>query len=429
MLLKLMTSSLWCILFCEYIIRCSCINIQHTFSNNLSALLKQAKQNNNIIYGNPLHTQQCKTALLHEHKHNINLLNKKGFPTPWFWSRESLDATIHEFTLHRRSKITHLLEPNPPFIAPWSNTISNQYSTDHKNMSRHITKWYLENSKGNITNIGNQYKDDYISQHLHKKQSINNNVFYYHIEKSGSSSIAAILRTFGFSQTFVSENWISSTKCGFTFVRDPIKRFISGYYTVNRLIYQRNIPGKFIITYPHPYKYKWYNITSEPERFTQFVDDLMEFEFEFVNETPLEHLMSQTSILSVTQGDIHFIGRLKQLKLHWNELRKFCNNSNIKQFPDEDYNWMKNFGVDKFNKTEYFEYVKMMDLLSWESDDILPPYIAIANSYDLYYKIVNYYKQDYICFGFEHNFAAFRRYVHQKLYIENKRSFRNFTIT
>merc|ERR1712187_350002 len=41
-------------------------------------------------------------------------------------------------------------------------------------------------------------------------------------------------------------------------------------------------------------------------------------------------------------------------------------------------------------------------------------YMAIANNYDLYQKIVEYYKQDYICFGFEHDWNKFRHKIYEK---------------
>ena len=46
---------------------------------------------------------------------------------------------------------------------------------------------------------------------------------------------------------------------------------------------------------------------------------------------------------------------------------------------------------------------------------ILPAYIAVADSYELYYKIVEYYKQDYQCFGFKHDYYKFRNSVYTKL--------------
>ena len=387
---------------------------------SLSELLYDAKyKNDDIIYGNPLLTNECKLSLLNDgHKYNINLLNQNGFPSPWFWSRESLDATINGLTLHRRSKISHLYEPNPSFIAPWSNTISNDYATDIKNMRADITKWYLENSKGMITKIGNTYQNDYISLNQSIKsdpnlKSKNNNIFYYHIEKSGSSSIGQILKSSNFKQTFVSENWLSSTNCGFTFIRDPIERFISGYYTVNRLIYDRNYPGRYIITYPHPYKYKWYNITGEPQRFKQFVEDLMEYQWEFVDETPLQHIMSQIGILSITQADIHFIGRLNKIKTHWNKLYDLCANNNFTKYPTKQHHWMKKYGSAGLKGNEqYDKYLTMMDLKNWNKGDLLPVYYIIAEDYNIYSKIVEYYKQDYVCFGFEHDFIKFRERVY-----------------
>eukprot|EP01083_Nonionella_stella_P266373 901205_1 len=98
----------------------------HEYITDLNELLTDAKDHHDMaIYGNPLLTQQCRNALLHEHKYNLNnsILNLKGFPSPWFWSRESLDGTIRDQPLHRRLKITHALQPE--FTIPWSSSISN----------------------------------------------------------------------------------------------------------------------------------------------------------------------------------------------------------------------------------------------------------------------------------------------------------------
>merc|ERR1712228_1158364 len=98
---------------------------------------------------------------------------------------------------------------------------------------------------------------------MNYRKNQSQNIYYYHIEKSGSSSIGSgILNQFNFSNSYFSENLISSTKCGFTFVRHPIFRFLSAYYTVNRLIYFHNLPGAFKQKYQHFALFPWYNQTG-----------------------------------------------------------------------------------------------------------------------------------------------------------------------
>ena len=72
---------------------------------------------------------------------------------------------------------------------------------------------------------------------------------------------SGILHQFDWNNSYSSENVISHTNCGFTFVREPISRFVSGYYTTNRLIYFHNLPGAFKAPYRHNEKFKWWNVT------------------------------------------------------------------------------------------------------------------------------------------------------------------------
>lgn len=62
--------------------------------------------------------------------------------------------------------------------------------------------------------------------------------------------------------------------------REPISRFISGYYTVNKLIFNHNKYGKK--PYLHPKLFTFYNITGEPERVLEFIRNLMEFGYDFL---------------------------------------------------------------------------------------------------------------------------------------------------
>ena len=407
----------------------------YKYTSDLDSLLTDAKNEyDEAIHGNPLLTDQCANALIDdEHQYNIdNLLEYQGFATPWFWSRETLDATIKEMPLHRRLKITHTPHRDPKFTLPWSTSASNFYAQSYKGLFNHITRWY--DRLGTITERGSSYKDDYPSRQdklakmndAEYKKLLPDNSMYYHIEKSGSSSIGmGILMHHDYNHTYISENMISHSICGFTFVREPVSRFISGYYTVNRLIYFHNLPGAFKKKYEHDKLFNWFNVEGEPQRFVQFVDDLIEFGYKFVVTSPLEHLMTQTGILSIAQNDIHFVGRLNKLQDHWGRLYEFCDNEMVKPYPDKQFSRMKNYGIKGID--EHPIYAKMMGLEDYEKDDVLPAYKVVADSYDLYSKIVQYYKQDFICFGFEIDYQGFRKKIYQKWdeMLERKRSRKN----
>ena len=105
----------------------------------------------------------------------------------------------------------------------------------------------------------------------------------------------------------------------------------------------------------------------------------------------MEHMMSQSGILSISQNDVHFVGRLDKLKDHWHRLYQFCDSEYLQDFPDREFSRMANYGVKGVD--EHPEYAKMMNLEDYENGDVLPAYKAVADSYDLYSKLVNYYKQ------------------------------------
>ena len=74
--------------------------------------------------------------------------------------------------------------------------------------------------------------------------SINQSVsVYYHVAKCGSSSISVMIgqlqRKYGFESETIRplydgmQHLKTTVQCGFTFVRDPLHRLISAYYTIH----------------------------------------------------------------------------------------------------------------------------------------------------------------------------------------------------
>ena len=73
---------------------------------------------------------------------------------------------------------------------------------------------------------------------------------------------------------------------------------------------------------------------------------------------------------------------------------------------------MTHYGSGADSDTQYKE---MMDLQSYNPDtDVLPAYKALANNYELYQLLVDYYWQDYVCFGYKPDWLAFRHKVNHK---------------
>lgn len=179
---------------------------------------------------------------------------------------------------------------------------------------------------------------------------------------------------------------------------------------MNKLIFYHNKYAKKRYTIPD--KFTFWNISGEPHRSREFIKNLMEFKYAFLVSSPLEHIMSQTSVLSVSQCDIHFVGRLKKFKSHLDLVLDHCAGRFMDK-PDEILQRMAGFGT--MNLQDEPDYARMMDLENYTKGDLLPAYKSIADSYEAYQSIVEYFRQDFICFGFEHDYNAFRKKVYSKL--------------
>eukprot|EP01084_Bolivina_argentea_P144161 253010_1 len=164
--------------------------------NTLSSLLAKAKANDGIIEGNPLLYPECANALLTKHQSNLEYLNKTAIPNPWFWSRESIDAVTKNMVLTRRTKYT--FTNNEKQTIPFNAALSYEYASKQaKLIPYHILTWYK--------NLGLQINKDILQpiQYTHndgfKNNKYDNNTCFYHIEKSGSSSIAGMLHVYNFN--------------------------------------------------------------------------------------------------------------------------------------------------------------------------------------------------------------------------------------
>ena len=111
----------------------------------LSELLATSKSDG-IIKGNPLLYDECANALVDPHRWNIEYLNKSGLPTPWFWSRETIDAVTKQLPLTRRLKYTFSNEQLQSISAP--SLITYDYASKKTDdIPRHIYNWYHKLSK------------------------------------------------------------------------------------------------------------------------------------------------------------------------------------------------------------------------------------------------------------------------------------------
>ena len=275
---------------------------------------------------------------------------------------------------------------------------------------------------------------------------------FYHIPKCGSSSTAAMTsELFNFSIHWRPgpENMHETiyTKCGFAFIRDPIQRFISAYYTINKKIY-REMKHEFISApdrIPDRFKGRlnFLMIMGEPQRFEAFMKDLFREPDWWGIEDPLKHIASQTYFLSNWYGsDINFFGRVEHYGDHWKLLMNYPGCEWFKNLyidhPEID---LENYQVShalfhygtmglsmyksrKDRQKEYIEALGMNQMLekmygmnkrkyNISEDDVLPPaYYFITE--EMYNQIVDFYYQDFVCFGYKPDFKEFRKYVESK---------------
>eukprot|EP00494_Astrolonche_serrata_P001693 UN01699 len=103
---------------------------------------------------------------------------------------------------------------------------------------------------------------------------------------------------------------IINTDCGFTFVRNPIERLISGYYTNNVFVWRKTGDFESQVINKKIGKWTYIGVKGEPQRFRTFVNNLIQ------NPSNADiHVVSQSSHLSkYLKNQIYIsLGKLKYL--------------------------------------------------------------------------------------------------------------------
>ena len=165
--------------------------------------------------------------------------------------------------------------------------------------------------------------------------------------------------------------------------------------------------------------FKFLTVEGEPDRFRAFVDDIRIFESVFIfGSRHLQHMMSQSAILSLPDisrigGNIEwfrnpesgkndnrfFVVKVEQYEAHWIKLTEICDD--IVMY-EKGIQLMPSYGArESLNGT----YLKVMSLENLKKGEVLPAYHALDEV--TFAKIVNFYYQDYVCFGYEPELPAF----------------------
>ena len=111
-----------------------------------------------------------------------------------------------------------------------SSAAAYEYGRNHNKLPHHMVRWYHRLGNTSANPHGNlSFHSEYVSnaERLRRMNDqagymagLPSDAHYYHIEKSGSSSMGGTLEKFGgFNRTYLSENVEAHTDCGFTFIR------------------------------------------------------------------------------------------------------------------------------------------------------------------------------------------------------------------
>jgi len=213
---------------------------------------------------------------------------------------------------------------------------------------------------------------------------------YVHIEKSSSSTMGDVATSQGLNQTLTIPGKVNHADCGFTVVRNPIDRFVSAYYMINGLLYPRgNSSGIDCVR-----NLKFWTITTEPERFHAFVDQMTDpsQSWDFIHCGPNVHAISQTQLLSIAQNELQFILKTENLKDQFNSIARLCPNlQELDEFPHA------NKGSRPTSDPGFYE---MMDMVGNERGR--PAWKGMDEK--TWKKLRDYYAQDFICFGYTPTF-------------------------
>ena len=288
---------------------------------------------------------------------------------------------------------------------------------------------------------------------------------YYMLPKGGSSSIWKILKStnkyekYGqITQSQIHQNAIFGSKCSFIFVRSPIDRVLSGYYTLNAKLW-RSMESNFNNYYNETFRKQRQNfpnwtfiIKEEPLRFETFINELIESPKKFTDSMHHNHITSTTEIFQKHLGnkytDLHFIGKVENFTNDFKNLMKKCSNyfnfeTDVKILKKEylshqmrGFGWAfpKSWNQEWKYHLNWLKYMGLFPIYNYwkinkNIDNILPPaYFILYKNYNLYKKIIKYYYQDIVCWKYENevDFDFYRNKINGtyiNIYTDSKYNF------
>ena len=505
-----------------------------------SSFTSYDKSTDHLIVGNPLNNPTCRNALID--KENINIeqelythlpriynlqpsdpmipkmvefLLNRTIPRPQFWGREQLNTLLHDrtfwsgaralvsfdpfwhFPVQLNSKYTQTQKDfqwkrvskgagnrgtseRPPFPMEQVHFIDNKGDTNTYPAHYIMDKPF---DLGNLTNRwGQQVNNSYYEQMRYPQ------VAYYHITKCGSTSTKKMLEVMGGTRIAWKQSLMAGypspdmtgkrIRCGFTFVRHPIHRFISAYYTIEAMLHfdlhsptrkEQDKNKTLMVLQNHT---TFYDILDDCHhnysclhRIAVFVDEFVSNSWKWINpyynilsSRLMEHVGSISGhfMASYDGWKIDYVGKVEYYEQHWKALsqdiprcsdgylklywerirrrrlrmdkirrrllqqqtqmqrpRRVRKDGNVKNnaYYDRDNNKSNNQDQEKKKKAMYWMYHTGQNAKYTLNRTLVDAYYAFALNRELYDKLVDYYYQDFVCFGYNMSYEYFMEYI------------------
>eukprot|EP00951_Prasinocladus_malaysianus_P002773 scaffold19645_cov51-Prasinocladus_malaysianus.AAC.1 len=198
------------------------------------------------------------------------------------------------------------------------------------------------------------------------------------------------------------------SRCIFTFVRNPITRFVSGYYEHHKR-YEEELYSRA------PATRRTDAVVGEPARFRQFVDDFLEFGHKLPDmSSGLHHVETQLDIINgaLNYTQLDFVGRVETIKESIKAMKTCCQGKCVhvaeRYVEQAKRNAMKTMINDLAGTMFHLEALGLADKLSlsdMKPDNASPALKAIDRiTFD---KIVTAMKDDFEVFGYSTNYCDY----------------------
>eukprot|EP01083_Nonionella_stella_P047578 127366_1 len=397
-------------------------SLQHT-DDDISSLFANP---HHTINGNPLQYTQCRNAILH--KENINI-------------EQFVPQHITHLPKHVQSNIMNHLHD-----IIWSRELID--ALNNSLSYGHLVRIRLSHDANNPQNQGSRHRVineplDGFTLEARSNTSINHKqLVYYHVSKCGSSSIHNMLNNHYSTTRMYWRNLLDldgyeplpDIDCAFTFIRHPIDRIISGYYTVLSMLnrefkHKSNDNQTEIVRLEQDYanRHPWFmhNGTAKM-RFKMFVQEVIQDGYEYVRDDHvILHVATQigSSIGAFHMWPIHFIGRVEYFEEHWAALtmeHDACSIvfDSISKSNGGTHSYTLAHAMKRMGHQNSIESEDVKDSANkkdeYKKKGLSAEHLVFIGDKELFQNVVHYYYQDFICFGYNLTHEGYLKHLDDK---------------